>query len=365
MIQSVIGTSFGDEGKGLTVDWLASKLDPKDSIVVRYSGGHQCGHTVHFEDKSHVFRCFGSGSFRGLKTYFSEDTCIYPNILLAESLALKSKGAVYNNIKFHPNVKLTTPYDIALNRIQEKMNPNGSTGLGIGTTMTRNIKYGFNLVVADILHMPILQAKLNAINTFYLKNLIPEEFGEEYNRFVNSEYPTFIEAIQSGLIGIEDYSCLLDFKNLLFEGSQGLLLDKSIGVFPNVTYADLTSGAINKVLKQVGFEHELIDTYYVTRCYLTRHGKGWLPLNQPIELKNNEFETNVKNLWQGEFRVTEFDKDLVEYAIKRDMFIANNVNPNLVITCLNQRSHFNIPDFGMTQWLSFSKDASKFEKWQN
>lgn len=364
MIQSVIGSMFGDEGKGLTVDYLSSKLNPENSLIIRFSGGHQCGHTVHFKDKRHVFRCFGSGSFRGLKTYFSEDTCVYPNILLAESLSLKAKGAIYKDIKFHPNVKLTTPYDVALNRIQEKMNSNGSTGMGIGTTMARNIKYGFNLVVADILHKNILYAKIEAIKDFYLNRLVPEEYKQEFINYSNSEMSVFREGINSNLIQIEDYDYLLNFSDLIFDGSQGLLLDMSIGIFPNVTYSDLTSRAINKVLKESSIRFDLIDTYYITRCYLTRHGKGWFPNNGEIHLIENEEETNVKNLWQGQFRITEFDKELVEFAIKRDMLLASNIQPNIVITCLNQRPGFQIPNFEMTQWLSYSKDASNFIKWQ-
>ena len=76
MISVVVGCAFGDEGKGMTVDWLVK--DKENPIVVRFGGGHQCGHRVVHKDKEHIFSNFGSGTLRGAPTYWSKDCTIDP-----------------------------------------------------------------------------------------------------------------------------------------------------------------------------------------------------------------------------------------------------------------------------------------------
>ena len=82
--------------------------------------------------------------------------------------------------------------------------------------------------------------------------------------------------------------------------------------------------------------------FYVTRCYQTRHGEGWMSNNIPVELINTEEEINKQNIWQGDFRTGEMDYDLLNYAIKIDSEYCLDlpIRRSLVVTCLDQRPDF-------------------------
>jgi adenylosuccinate synthase len=87
----IIGLGFGDEGKGITTDYLCSQY-PDGSIVVRFSGGQQAGHTVIHNGIKHVHSNFGSGTLRNIPSYFSEHCTVYPNTIKKERSVLLSKG---------------------------------------------------------------------------------------------------------------------------------------------------------------------------------------------------------------------------------------------------------------------------------
>ncbi len=91
--QIVIGLGFGDEGKGITTDFLA-RQNPQ-SVVIRFSGGQQAAHTVMIEDRKHVHSSFASGALRGLPSYFTEHCTIHPVFLLNEQKELKEKKRKY------------------------------------------------------------------------------------------------------------------------------------------------------------------------------------------------------------------------------------------------------------------------------
>ena len=85
----VVGLAFGDEGKGLTTDYLCAQYP--NSLVVRFSGGQQCGHQVAIGDQRHIHASFASGTLRGLPSYFTEHCCFYPVTLLEEYKLLLNK----------------------------------------------------------------------------------------------------------------------------------------------------------------------------------------------------------------------------------------------------------------------------------
>ena len=143
----VVGLAFGDEGKGLTTDYLCSQYP--NSLVVRFSGGQQCGHQVAIGDQRHIHASFASGTLRGLPSYFTEHCCFYPVTLLEEYKLLLNKG-VKPTLYLHPLCKLTTPFDVLANRISEKQQAHGSCGLGIGKTMQRE-QQGYHLFAIDSL----------------------------------------------------------------------------------------------------------------------------------------------------------------------------------------------------------------------
>jgi adenylosuccinate synthase len=112
------------------------------------------------------------------------------------------------------------------------------------------------------------------------------------------------------------------------------------GVFPNVTYGNTTTKNAIKICNEIGCE--TINNYYVTRCYQTRHGNGWMSNEREINLINNHEEINVQNQWQGNFRVGEFDLKLFNHAYLIDKIYNSYINnDNLVVTCVDQRPDLN------------------------
>ena len=122
------------------------------------------------------------------------------------------------------------------------------------------------------------------------------------------------------------------------------MLDMDHGVFPNVTFANTTAKNAFKYFEKWNISN--LDRYYVTRCYTTRHGNGWMPNESPIKLINNEQEINVFNEWQKDFRVGEFDYPMIKHTIQIDqqyysiMKHSLNTRQHLVVTCLDQRPDF-------------------------
>jgi adenylosuccinate synthase len=151
---------------------------------------------------------------------------------------------------------------------------------------------------------------------------------------MDEQMKPFLEAIEQINWKIDDYSYLNSFENLIFEGSQGVLLDIDHGVFPNVTYAHTTSKNAYEICKKLDIED--VEVYYVTRSYATRHGNGWMSNEKEMMLKNNEEETCTFNEYQKDLRFGDLDYNLLNYALKLDGAYVNSSKKNLVVTCLDQ-----------------------------
>ncbi|REC59063.1 adenylosuccinate synthetase [Chryseobacterium pennae] len=321
-VQIVIGLGFGDEGKGITTDFLAQQ-NP-ESVVIRFSGGQQAAHTVMIDDRKHVHSSFASGALRGLPSYFTEHCTIHPIFLLNEREELKAKNGNIE-LHIHPLAKVTTPFDVWQNRTNSKNLEHGTCGKGVGATMKRN-ESPYKLFAIDLIApMEMLVEKLKSIAYYY-------GFMEEEQ--INEQIVPFLEIIEQIDWKIDDYSYLNSFENLIFEGSQGILLDMDHGVFPNVTYAHTTSKNAYEICKKLDIED--IEMYYVTRSYVTRHGNGWMSNEKELTLKNNEEETCTFNKYQRELRFGRLDYKLLNYALKLDGAYINSTKKNLVITCLDQ-----------------------------
>lgn len=320
--QIVIGLGFGDEGKGITTDFLAQQQP--ESIVIRFSGGQQAAHTVMIDDKKHVHSSFGSGALRGLPSYFTEHCTIHPVFLLNERKELMKKNGNVE-LYIHPLAKVTTPFDVWQNRTSTRNLEHGTCGKGIGATMKRH-ESPYKLFAADLITpRAMLIEKLRGIAYYY--GFMDEEQEEEA---VND----FLHAVDEIDWKISDYNYLNKFENLIFEGSQGILLDMDHGVFPNVTYANTTSKNAYEICSLLKIED--IEIYYVTRIYSTRHGSGWMSNEKELKLKNNEEETCVFNEYQKDLRLGELDYDLLNYALILDGSYVTATKKNLIITCLDQ-----------------------------
>lgn len=332
-IKVVLGMGWGDEGKGITTDYLCSQA--QNPLVVRFSGGHQAGHTVMLDGKKHVFSSFGSGTLRGIPTMFTHETCIYPNVMNNEWNVLEDKG-ITPKLTVNPMAAVTTPYDVAWNRLNQK--GNGTCGLGVGTTMSRMYNTGYKLYTMDLFHRAVARAKVDSIKDYYFA--LAKEIGKsnEFEHLVAESVPYFWKCVDDLKFNLREDGFEQKFDEIIFEGSQGILLDQDHGIFPHVTYARTTYANISSLLK-----HGNVDLYYVTRCYQTRHGDGWMSSDTPVELVNTEEEINVTNDYQGKFRTAEIDYNLLKYAMDcNDIYVrtAQVSRKHLVVTCLDQRPDF-------------------------
>lgn len=344
----ILGLFFGDEGKGKTTNSVCND----NSIVVRFSGGQQAGHTVIHKGIKHVFSSFGAGTLKGRPSFFTEDTTFYLPNILNEKRVLENKG-ISPELYIHPCANLTTPYDVAYNRAKEIVNNHGSCGIGVGATMKRNLETPYKVFALDILHEPILCEKFKAIKNYYrglLKNE-SQEVSYEFEEQATIQEDLFKISLASKLpFDVCHLSDISRFNsNFVFEGSQGILLDMDHGIFPNVTYANTTS---KNALKYC--DPKDTEITYCSRVYLTRHGNGWMPNNGEIELKNTEEEINVFNKYQGEFRKTKFDKALMEHALRIDNIYSNAIaRKGIHWSCLDQINANEFPIKGFPKFIEF------------
>lgn len=343
-VSVVLGLGFGDEGKGLTTNWLCKDND----LVIRFNGGHQAGHTVVIGENRHVFSNFGSGTLKGAPTYWSKYCTIDPLGIMEEYKALKSIGA--NPVLYiDPYCPVVTPFDIASNRIKEKTKTHGSCGIGFGETVRRHESY-FKLHALDLLFPSIFNAKLDNIKNHYydiydtllMRKYVIDDALIQYKEICNEMLS--LETVKIQKPNFKQYH------HIIFEGAQGILLDMDYGFFPNVTRSNCTSKNAIEIIKDMHWwVEEGIHIYYITRSYQTRHGNGFMTNeNFQLNLKNNEKETNKKHPWQGNFRTGALDLELINYAIQCDMNFSKEFKHNLVMTCLDQLDEIYVSEKGST-----------------
>ncbi|HEY6056189.1 MAG TPA: adenylosuccinate synthetase [Gaiellaceae bacterium] len=299
--KAVIGASFGDEGKGLTVDYLCSKGDA--GVVVRFSGGAQAGHTVVTpEGDRHVFRSIGSGAFCGVPTFLSPFVSINPIALFLELRQL-SELDVRPEIFASPECLVTTFADILINRRIEDSrggSRHGSCGLGISETIERSNLPELRITMADLYNQTGLESKL-------------AEICDKYARFRTGsaiDEPAMAEKFLKACKALPEVvfpAGIGQCKDPVFEGSQGLLLDQgNREYFPHVTRSHTGLKNVRTLCAQAGIDQ--IDAYYVSRTYLTRHGAGPLPGEDPT--LSFEDDTNHQNTYQGALRFAPLDVNI-------------------------------------------------------
>lgn len=317
----ILGSLWGDEGKGLTTSFLCSKLE--NPLVIRFNGGHQAGHTIEQDGIRHVFSNFGSGTLQNIPTYWSKYCTFYPIGVSNELKALRRHN-YQPKLFVNPLCPVTTPYDVEINRSIEITNQHGSCGVGFGSTIQRQESY-YKLYVQDLFFEDVLIAKLSNIEKYY--NFSISQFSMD----------NFLEKCREvrDFIQVKTYDDIVRETKGKFqpvcEGAQGLLLDMDFGFFPNVTRSNTTC---RNAFDIAGTQ----DVYYAVRTYQTRHGNGFMT-NEELPfptLINNEKETNQFNDWQGEFRKSILDLDLLNYAYKCDSNFSTTVAKKLMITCVDQ-----------------------------
>lgn len=319
----VLGLGFGDEGKGLVTDWLTSKA--KDPIVVRFSGGHQAGHTVVKDGVRHVFASFGSGTLRGAPTYWSKFCTVEPDAILNELKILKEKG-VDPLLYIDGKAPITTPWEIERNRMSVDDKAHGSVGVGVSATIAREEAH-YHLLAEDLLYPRIAEEKLHQIlHHYYKEDANLYEFMLRCRELVLRSNIQIVSGVLEPLRGYGDQ---------IYEGSQGLLLDQNFGFFPHVTRSNTgTKNALELGMK------EIFDVYLVTRAYQTRHGAGPMTQEDSRYILDNPDETNKEHTYQGKFRKGLLDVELLKYGIMKDQCLYGRRDMNLVITCMDHLRNY-------------------------
>ena len=273
----VLGSQWGDEGKGKIVDLLTEKA----SAVARFQGGHNAGHTLVVDGEKTVLHLIPSGILRDDVTCFiGNGVVLAPDALLEEIKELEDKGVpVRERLRISPNCPLILPYHVALDQAREKKRGTGkigTTGRGIGPAYEDKVARRA-IKLADLFR-PDLEEKL--------RNLI------EYHNFQLTQYykvdavdfdETFALCQQwkDELIDlVTDVAEGLDQlrragKNLMFEGAQGTLLDIDHGTYPFVTSSSTTAGGVST---GTGIGPLYLDYVLgITKAYTTRVGSGPFP----------------------------------------------------------------------------------------
>lgn len=315
-VKIVLGHTFGDEGKGVTVQWLCKKAieEGKKPLVVRFSGGPQAAHTIFNGGTEHICSSFGSGVLLGAPTMYTEEVYMDPICLMNEFRTLQCKGV--SPKLFRGVHRIITPYDVLAGRNNSKVISDGTCGKGIYPTFER-YKHGQWTRVSFSLDKP--EYILKCASNYHKIERIPE-----YDNMFKKACLEILTEVYSDKLSIKDYDVLI------FEGTQGLLLDMDCGLYPNVTPSRVgLNGLRSSVLQDA-------EVYIVTRTYTTRHGNGYEPkIPCPFDL-SNKYETNVTNEFQGNFKTGALEVGLLNRAYERhciDNYVRKyNMSLNLVIT---------------------------------
>ena len=281
----VIGTQWGDEGKGKIVDWLTDHA----SGVVRFQGGHNAGHTLVVGDKVYKLNLVPSGIARaGITCYIGNGVVLDTHHLLSEIAQLEEGGIeVRSRLKISPGCPLVLPYHIALDRAREAAKSAdkkiGTTGKGIGPTFEDKVARRA-LRVYDLFHPERFAEKLK-------ENL--EYYNFVLTRYLHAEAVDGEAVLKQTLLDAEqirplvtDVSAALNtaYKaghNMLFEGAQGSLLDIDHGTYPFVTSSNCVAG---QAAAGAGIGPGMLNYILgITKAYCTRVGGGPFPSELDID----------------------------------------------------------------------------------
>lgn len=314
----VVGTQWGDEGKGKIIDIIASRAD----VVVRSQGGNNAGHTVVNNGETYKLHLIPSGIlYKDTLCLIGAGVVLDPKDLLSEIDNLEPRGVSFANLKIDPRAHVVMPWHIALDGLSEKFRGNadiGTTHRGIGPTyMDKYERCGIR--VYDLVHPEVFAEKVRA--TGKLKNkIITEVYGGEAFDLdaVIKEYTEYGKRLAKYVddVSVLVYNANKAGKTIMFEGAQATLLDIDFGTYPYVTSSHPLSAG---VCVGTGCGPMMINEIIgVAKAYTTRVGKGPFP----TEL-NDETGDTIRNKG-GEFGTTTgrprrtgwFDAVIVRHSVR-------------------------------------------------
>tara|TARA_Y100001970_G_scaffold147816_1_gene181433 strand:- start:345 stop:1631 length:1287 start_codon:yes stop_codon:yes gene_type:complete len=330
MFYTIVGTQWGDEGKGKIVDWLSSKAD----LVVRFQGGNNAGHTIKVDKNVYKLNLLPSGIIRNKKCIIGNGVVLDPWALVREIANLREQKILIdkNNLFIAENVCLILPIHKLIDEVNEESrgdNSIGTTKKGIGPAYED--KVGRRAIrLCDLNDLKNLKLKIKNLYDFHKPRL------EHFKKIADYE-KTFNDLVeiskQISIFNSPVWKIINDAgkqkKFILFEGAQGSLLDIDFGTYPYVTSSNTSSG---QIFSGTGFgikeNHNILG---ITKAYATRVGSGPFTTELNDEIgdhfvdKGQEFGTVTKR----RRRCGWFDSVLVKQSI------AINGITNIVLTKLD------------------------------
>ena len=274
----VIGTQWGDEGKGKIVDLLTDRA----SAVVRFQGGHNAGHTLVIEGKKTVLHLIPSGILRaGVRCLIGNGVVLSPSALFEEVAMLEANGVpARERLGISESCPLILPYHIALDRARELARGNkaiGTTGRGIGPTYEDKVsRRGIRLgELLDPEHFKERLREVMEYHNFALQHYFKTE-AVDYQRVLDEalaqgeQLAPLVEDVPGTL-----HRLRAEGKSIMFEGAQGALLDIDHGTYPYVTSSTTTAGG---AASGSGVGPRALDYVLgIVKAYTTRVGAGPFP----------------------------------------------------------------------------------------
>lgn len=372
----VCGMQFGDEGKGTFIDYLAHEKNT--DCVIRYNGGSQSSHTVITPDgKLHKFSQLGSGMFlEKCHTYITENMVVNLDNLMVEIESFSETtgieiSEIIRKIHIHENCFIVTPYHKLLNKLRELSKGNerrGSVGTGVSEVAyllseKKHFSYEYTLgvQVKDIYQsndnaemMQRLKAVHSYVQQFYqehqaniwknmpegMKGIMGKEIAyllaqkafmqTAYDYIIRLKYAEKNRNLKQCIYKTYELSFRKQCNSAVWEGSQGLLIDRAYGIKPNTTLLDTT----NHFALSIAYRNDKVTSVGIAKAFASRHGLGVFPTEE-AEVSNNVSDENQdESFWNGKIRFGWFDAVLLRYAQK-----INQVD-ELYLSCLDQLSCF-------------------------
>ncbi|KIL25487.1 Adenylosuccinate synthetase [Bacillus pumilus] len=273
----VVGTQWGDEGKGKITDFLSENAE----VIARYQGGNNAGHTIKFDGVTYKLHLIPSGIF------YKEKTCVIgngmvvdPKALVTELAYLHERNVSTDNLRISNRAHVILPYHLKLDEVEEERkgaNKIGTTKKGIGPAyMDKAARIGIR--VADLLDREVFEEKLarnleekNRLlekmydaEGFNIEDILDEyyEYGQQVKKYVVDTSVVLNDALDEG-------------RRVLFEGAQGVMLDIDQGTYPFVTSSNPVAGGVT-IGSGVG-PTKIQHVVGVSKAYTTRVGDGPFP----------------------------------------------------------------------------------------
>ncbi|AQX53024.1 adenylosuccinate synthase [Priestia flexa] len=280
----VVGTQWGDEGKGKITDFLSENAE----VIARYQGGNNAGHTIKFNGETYKLHLIPSGIFYDDKIcVIGNGMVVDPKALVQELKYLHDRNVTTDNLRISNRAHVILPYHLKLDEVEEERkgdNKIGTTKKGIGPAyMDKAARVGIR--IADLLDREVFEAKLTQnlaeknrllermyeVEGFKLEDILDEyyEYGQQIAKYVVDTSVVLNDALDEG-------------RRVLFEGAQGVMLDIDQGTYPFVTSSNPVAGGVT-IGSGVG-PSKIKHVVGVSKAYTTRVGDGPFPTELTNEI---------------------------------------------------------------------------------